>query len=67
MSRRIRMALIGATIGAAYGIFNASQKYPAEWWTFAEGQARIFGYTVVWTLVGMAIGYGAEAVRRNSN
>ena len=67
MTRPKKAALIGAAIGTAYGLFYASQKYPAEWWTTSEGAVRVFVFVSLYAIVAAAIGYGIGLVRRNSN
>jgi hypothetical protein len=67
MRKPIKGTLIGAAVGAAYGLFNASQQYPSEWWSLLEGQVRIGTYVLVFVIVAAVIGFGVGTMRRNSN
>ena len=66
MKRCWKGALIGGSVGAFYGLTGASQKYPADYWTFDEGIARIGGYAIVFVIVAAIIGYGIGSVSQKS-
>ena len=67
MSKKWFGALTEAGLGASYGLFNASQKYPADYWHLLEGQVRIGAFVLMFVVVAAIIGYGTASVSRTKN